>query len=258
MADRIICPACRSEGGISCIVTKRFENTHVDCERCGRFQITRSAEDDWLPSLSPIVRAALSHRLSNASRAASDPMITTDWLERFSRDARLPDFALQAANLLRLIGDALGETGKGYMLDSAIDTARVGALSQQMINSLCDELRKKDLIKLLEVVQVSRPPRGTVSCPMFGLTLDGWERYEAERKGLVAGRYGFIAMKFGDEALEPFVQSTIKPALKAAIGYDVIDVRDVSRAGIIDNIMRAQIRDAAFVLVDLTHDNSGA
>lgn len=29
-------------------------------------------------------------------------------------------------------------------------------------------------------------------------------------------------------------------------------------AGVIDNIMREKIRDAAFVLVDLTHDNSGA
>jgi nucleoside 2-deoxyribosyltransferase len=32
----------------------------------------------------------------------------------------------------------------------------------------------------------------------------------------------------------------------------------VSRAGVIDNILRAQICDAAFVLVDLTHDNTGA
>src|SRR3546814_372746 len=35
-------------------------------------------------------------------------------------------------------------------------------------------------------------------------------------------------------------------------------MRNVARAGIIDNIMRSQIRDAAFVIVDLTHDNSGA
>jgi nucleoside 2-deoxyribosyltransferase len=35
-------------------------------------------------------------------------------------------------------------------------------------------------------------------------------------------------------------------------------MRDAARAGIIDNIMRARIRDSAFVLVDLTHDNAGA
>ena len=35
-------------------------------------------------------------------------------------------------------------------------------------------------------------------------------------------------------------------------------MRDIGRAGIIDNIMRVHIRDAKFVIVDLTHDNNGA
>ena len=35
-------------------------------------------------------------------------------------------------------------------------------------------------------------------------------------------------------------------------------MNDVSRAGVIDNIMRIEVRDAKFVLVDLTHDNNGA
>lgn len=92
----------------------------------------------------------------------------------------------------------------------------------------------------------------------YGLTLDGWERYEAERHGLVAGRYGFIAMKFGDAVLDAFVEETVKPAVRRCIRYDLVDLRDVPRAGVIDNILREQIRDTAFVLVDLTHDNCGA
>ena len=35
-------------------------------------------------------------------------------------------------------------------------------------------------------------------------------------------------------------------------------MRDVGRAGVIDNIMRTEIRDSAFVIADLTHDNHGA
>lgn len=65
-------------------------------------------------------------------------------------------------------------------------------------------------------------------------------------------------MKFGDSTLDGLAEFTIKPEVKAAIGYDVIDLRNVARAGVIDNILREQIRDAAFVLVDLTHDNWGA
>lgn len=65
-------------------------------------------------------------------------------------------------------------------------------------------------------------------------------------------------MKFGDGVLDPFVDDVVKPAVRASIAYDLVDLRSVSRAGVIDNILRAQIRDAAFVLVDLTHDNAGA
>ena len=69
---------------------------------------------------------------------------------------------------------------------------------------------------------------------------------------------GFIAMQFDDPDLDPFVKDIVKPAVKEGTGYDLVDMRDIARAGIIDNIMRTQIRDAAFVIVDLTHDNPGA
>ena len=41
-------------------------------------------------------------------------------------------------------------------------------------------------------------------------------------------------------------------------GTTFLDMRDSARAGVIDNIMRIQIRDAKFVIADLTHDNRGA
>ena len=91
-----------------------------------------------------------------------------------------------------------------------------------------------------------------------GLTLDGWESYQAAKRGQFSGNAGFIAMKFGDESLDRFVEEVVKPGVRNGIGYELFHMRDVSRAGIIDNLMRAQIRDCAFVIVDLTHDNSGA
>ena len=66
-----------------------------------------------------------------------------------------------------------------------------------------------------------------------------------------------MAMKFNDPELDSFVSGVVKPAARE-IGYELVDMRDVARAGVIDNIMRTQIRDSAFVIADLTHDNSGA
>ncbi len=89
------------------------------------------------------------------------------------------------------------------------------------------------------------------------LTLIGWEQFEAERHGKLSGNYGFIALKFGDSVLDPFLQDVIKPAITQT-GFSLEDMRDAALAGIIDNVMRARIRDTAFVLVDLTHANAGA
>lgn len=95
------------------------------------------------------------------------------------------------------------------------------------------------------------------------LTSKGWKQYKAEKRGEiasggVAGSYGFIAMKFDDPILDPFVRDVVKPAVKKGTGYDLVDLREASRAGVIDNIILDQIKGAAFVIADLTHDNPGA
>ena len=60
-----------------------------------------------------------------------------------------------------------------------------------------------------------------------------------------------------DDTLKSFVTEVVKPAVKEGIGYGLVDLRDKSRAGVIDNIVRTEIRGAAFVISDLIHDNPG-
>lgn len=260
----VACPVCLGANGVQCVQygTPR-DSSGFECQACGRFEIGRSAIVTYFDArrsgLTALQRAALSHRLSTAQRAGGGLIITTDWMERFTRNARLPSPPEQATNLIRLVGDRLAETGEGYFLDDATDTARVGAFNTTMFIRLRKELETRNVIQPLGRLEVPNPRGvGVLVGQAYGLTLDGWERYEAERHGRVAGRYGFIAMKFGDAVLDAFVEATVKPAVRDGISYDLVDLRDVSRAGVIDNILREQIRDAAFVLVDLTHDNSGA
>jgi len=70
--------------------------------------------------------------------------------------------------------------------------------------------------------------------------------------------FGFMAMKFGNPQLEKVVADQIKPAIRKSFNIRVNTALDVSRAGLIDEIIRGQIRDAVFVLADLTHGNNGA
>ena len=64
-------------------------------------------------------------------------------------------------------------------------------------------------------------------------------------------------MKFDGE-LDRFMKEVVKPIVEEETGYELRDLRDVSKAGLIDNIMVTTIRDAKFVIADLTDDNHGA
>ncbi|MCY4390036.1 MAG: hypothetical protein OXC18_23305 [Desulfurellaceae bacterium] len=163
--------------------------------------------------------------------------------------------AIQAMNLVRYIGDEVVRLGKPIeMLDCADIQEIIGAPSGEFVEQLIEDLKRRGTIK----GDLNPEMGGSSSFFSVTLTLDGWEQYEAEKRGEFSGNYGFIAMQFGDPKLDPFMKDIVKPAVKEGIGYKLVDMRDVGRAGVIDNIMRTQIRDAAFVIVDLTHGNPGA
>ena len=162
--------------------------------------------------------------------------------------------AVQAMNLIRYIGDQVSKSGKPLHQLSGISES-IGAPSEELANDLVEELCERGLIRMGESGETM--DSGTTFINV-NLSLEGWERYEAEKRGEFDGDYGFIAMEFGKPDLESFVKEVVKPAVEDATGCDLVDMRDVARAGIIDNIMRVQIRDAKFVIVDLSHDNSGA
>lgn len=131
--------------------------------------------------------------------------------------------------------------------------ASIGSPNRNFAMRIARQLDQHGLLSAIECGDFDSPDE----IMHVDLTLSGWERYESEKHGEVSGAYGFMALQFGDPVLDPFLMSVIKPAV-ATIGYTLEDMRDASRAGVIDNVMRARIRDAAFVLVDLTHANKGA
>lgn len=164
--------------------------------------------------------------------------------------------ATQATNLIRHIGDAVYENGEPIRIMSLANVRNAaGASSNGFADQLMAEMVERGVIRMSNDI---RPLGREVSFLGVNLTLDGWKEYEKEKRGQYVGDHGFIAMKFDDEDLDSFVRGTVKPAVKEGTGYNLVDMRDVARAGVIDNIMRVQIRDSAFLIADLTHDNPGA
>ena len=64
-------------------------------------------------------------------------------------------------------------------------------------------------------------------------------------------------MKFGDEDLDNLLETILKPSVKQA-GFELLNLNDRPRAGLIDDRMRVEIQASDFLVADLTHDNFGA
>ena len=160
---------------------------------------------------------------------------------------------LLAMNLIRHIGDQVSETGRPVNKISCVARA-IGAPSEEIADSLVKELNERGLLRIVNTTATHSGAR------FFGvnLSLAGWETYEQERRGDFDGGYGFIAMQFGDESLDAFIGDVVKPAILQQLGIEIVDLRDVAQAGVIDDIMRVKIRDSMFIIADLTHDNNGA
>ncbi|QUT06001.1 hypothetical protein KFK14_00360 [Sphingobium phenoxybenzoativorans] len=261
MTETIACPVCLSADGYGCTV-EPFGSRDArlfDCDVCGAFAVSRTALDDYLelrmPGMTRIKRAAISHKIRvNNDRLPEPWMLTTYELESLISDGLpLPTPNQQALNAMRYIGDRVTDEGVPVGELPPEFSALIGSPSREFACNLVVELRNSGLITGLFLTNVNGPAH----VQELSLTLAGWGQYEEERRGRKSGSYGFIALKFGDETLDPLVRDHVKPAI-ASIGYDAVDLRDVSKAGIIDNLLRIQIRDAAFVLVDLTHENAGA
>jgi hypothetical protein len=253
------CPVCGGRfDGLCCRLQPRGDGRKFECETCGVFEISRTAFDDLFAPrrLTDAQLAVLSHRIRRAQSGSATPLVTTQMVEAL-RSEQLPSQSQQVRNLVRLMGDEINVTGVTFIIHEAVGSI-VGLRSKDAQFRLIKAVADRGWIRQEGQRTRTRPQGSNFIQPSWDLTLDGWDRYEAEQRGQAEGDFGFLAMKFGDTELDQYVSSVIKPGVKAQLNYNVVDMRDVSRAGIIDNLMRAQIRDAAFVLVDLTHDNPGA
>ena len=85
----------------------------------------------------------------------------------------------------------------------------------------------------------------------------GWQRYAELTRGGTYSREAFMAMPFGASELDGLLKDYFVPAVDRA-GFHLRRNIDPQPAGLIDDLMRVQIRTARFVIADLTHSNRGA
>ena len=254
-----VCHVCRDVS-----VKEEFSQghrTYFDCENCGYFGASGSLLATQLtldePRMTKVQYAALSHRIRQVAEVTKNGedvlVLTTHSLEEMLPNLQLPSPSEQAINILRFFGDQIQTSGEPSRNPEKSFVAKVGAANRASALRIVRQLADDGMLLI-----ANRSYQMTADEPDgIDLSLKGWAQWEAERRGQLAGNHGFIALQFGDQELDNFLKDVIKPSV-GELGYRLEDMRDAARAGIIDNVMRARIRDAAFVLVDLTHANAGA
>lgn len=271
MSDLANCPVCLGRHIPTPLAHGRCHR--VSCVRCGEFLIDdRAAELNTPDRLTgrdapdyPAWRAALSHRLRTGLGLPRHADLTEDGLDLPFLDAeaferaqsgawRLPAPPQRADLLVREIGDRQEDLGGPVPKLTAEIEARIGARDADDLSHLFRELRD---LGLLTGVDAAIPGRALIQDVC--LTLAGWRRWETLQARETRSRIGFIALKFNEPDLDDFLDCVVKPAVAAMDeGFSVERVDERKQDGLIDHLIRQRLREAPFVLVDITHGNLGA
>jgi hypothetical protein len=248
------CLVCKNRYGGQCNLidhTAGFANQN--CTNCGSYRLSGSVPaTSKFKNMNDMERAALTHQLQIHQGQKTIPLITPHWLDNFLKNSRLPSPSRQAASIIKFVGDHMMKTGNPVNFPPNL-YAIVGSPNPEFTSELARELIDQKYLQ----AKVPDAMGSYMGIQDAKLTLAGWEKYEEEAQGRNASKMGFIAHKFANERLKNLIADTIKPAIRE-LGYDLNNLIDVARPGIIDNILRDTIRQSLFVLVDLTDDNYGA
>ncbi|MDA1101936.1 MAG: hypothetical protein O2967_23525 [Proteobacteria bacterium] len=230
----------------------------INCPRCGEYVLTQEALTALPDLLKSRENAAevLSYFIRRIPVAPPYHVaaLLAEHAKRIIENEVLPTPAAQADNLLRWIGKHVPGPGETVDLRAELLTAVVGGKSEAGVMYILKGLDQRGLIQ--GYIQDGNHPvtgRGGRYTPSFA----GWERIEELQRGAASGNMAFMAMKYRDKNLDPFVQNYFVPAVKET-GFHLRRLDDNPRAGLIDNRLRVEIQSCRFLVADLTHANNGA
>jgi hypothetical protein len=89
------------------------------------------------------------------------------------------------------------------------------------------------------------------------LSPSGWKRYAELTSSGKYSRDAFMAMPFNNPEIDAVFKDYFVPAAERA-GFKLRRNVDAQPAGLIDDVMRVQIRTSRFVVAELTHHNRGS
>lgn len=243
---------------MKCLICEEHSDTPISdpqhntalwkCINCGQFKITGEAKSelDAIPAGDQVKRSVLSHVVKKM-QTGETPLLTVNLLKKIV-EKKPPTAPEQCDNFILWLGDNLDFAGATIPIRSETCRAILGAVNKYAFNQVIQHLKKQNLIEF----ESDQNKNGT-------LTVEGWDYYKKLRQNNPQSRTAFMAMQFDNQELERLVKDVFKPAI-AKTGFELFGLndKDKQRAGLIDDRLRVEIRNARFLIADLTDENSGA
>lgn len=237
----------------------RFANkstSHYECDRCGKYSVNDLVFNQIDFNKVPNSKAILSYWIQTNQNKENPPYITTELVKNILTDIKLPDVGEQVHNLILYLGNTSNYPGE--ILDITLNNiiAKVGSKDKESLLFIFDYIIQNNLVEIQKFGKDSLRNKN-VSIFKCNLSVTGWGKFEEFNKPSLSGKIVFMAMKYDNVELEEVYSENIKDAVKQT-GFDIQLLKNVLRAGSIDDQIRIQIRSAKFLIADLTDDNNGA
>ena len=244
------CPVCEYPSNVK--TWDYGERFNVDCPRCGAFCFTRTAtrklenfeaiENDW--------RWKLSYWLRKGYKEKERLEVNYNVLMEIIDDIKLPKPKEQSNNLMQWLSQNIRRPEDTVKVDPLILAAIVGCKDGDGVHYIALHLQSQKYI----TYELGNNAPAIVT---LGLTFEGWDKVEELKSAISSGNIAFMAMQYGDEKHDEIYKTYFKEAV-AKTGFDLRRLDENLKAGLIDNQLRIEIRNARLLLADLTDDNNGA
>jgi hypothetical protein len=222
------------------------------CTNCGPFRLSGTAIA-ILPR--PLLRWRDRAKVSRWIRLNGNPNITNDDLRRLVTDLQDISVPEQMDNVIYEIGERFDSASDLTELDSYKDLALVGAPTAQDLSAISSSLFEQKLIEgpgNFVQDRIGDYPRYTLRSK---LTANGWKRFQDLRSSKVESRIGFMALPFGDANAVQMLTEVYRPAV-IETGFVLHSLLDDAKAGLIDEKLKVALRRSAFVIAEITTQNS--
>ncbi len=258
--NKSVASYCRVCGDPAELPQTRVGNTfEVKCERCGTYKITDTcstilgdpSRDNALLN-TDVKKASVGHWLRQRQRSNQLPLLETDVAEQLAKDPSFPSLHDQREALLKLIADQAGGPGERVQFEGRAVQYKLGSRTPSAVLALVNQLDEDGLL-----TSQSTPVGHGGHQFSSAITYKGWLAFEDMRRGKTSGRNAFVMMPFN----KPDLDSAWLPRLHAAVletGFGLSRVDEEAKPGLVDVRARVQIRQARFLIVEMTHASPSA